>query len=207
MIHLRSLLTCIAVLAIAMPTTAMAGTLTLSIVPVSQNVVRGGSGYVVDFTLTTTDSVGLSGFNISLKTDPLAGVSFTGGDASVTNYVFAGNSIGLLFTTPDGANTADINDSPDNPPVTIVGPGIYGLGEIFFSIAGNAPLGIINVTLDSSTSFTDRNGSPITFVPDTNTTIGTVTVVPEPSSLVMGAIGIATGLVSLAKRQRSYDKT
>ncbi len=214
MIYQRFLSTCVAVLMLALPASATAGTLTLTMIPSSQNVTQGGSGYVLHFTLTTTDTVGLSGFNISLLTDSSSGINFTAGDNSVTNYVFNGNSLGFAFDNPSGNNTSDINDyavTPANAPVQTLGPGTYGLGEIFFSIAANAPTGSLNITLDStSTSFTDSGSNPLSFNVS-NTPIGTLNVssppvVPEPSSLVMSAIGIATGLVSLAKHRRVSQK-
>jgi hypothetical protein len=206
MVQQRFLLTCAAVFALALPASAMAGTLTLTMTPSSQPVTQGELGYVLGFFLTTTGSVDLSGFNVTVTTDPSSGISFTG-YASVAGYIFApGNSSGLGFSNPTGPNTADINDLTIAAYQTVTA-GTYGLGEIYFSVASDAPIGSLNITLDSATSFTDNNTNPLDYSPGSNVTIGTVvvgasSVVPEPSSLLMSAIGIATGLVSLAKRRQ-----
>ncbi len=214
MIYQRFLSTCFAVLVLALPASATAGTLTLTMTPSSQNVTQGGSGYVLNFTLTTTASIELNAFNVSVTTDASSGINFTGGDSSVTDYILDGNSLGLVFDNPSGNNTADINDyavNPTNTPFKTVAAGTYGLGEIFFSVAANAPTGNLNITLDStSTSFNDSGNNPISYTVS-NTPIGTVNVssppvVPEPSSLVMSVIGITTGLVSFAKRRRMTQK-
>lgn len=201
MINVRFLCTCVAVLAFSLPISAMGGTLTLSMIPSSQYVVQGRSDYAVTLTLTTTTSVDLGGFNIGLTTDPGSGITFTNGDSSVTNYVFEGNSIGMLFTPASGSDSAGISDYPLTSPQTLTA-GTYGLGEIFFNVAANAPLGNQIFTLDSSSSFSDGNGDPIAFSPVSNSTLGAVDVVPEPSSLLICAIGIATGLSGLVKNRR-----
>ncbi len=94
----------------------MAGSLKLSIVPISQNVMQGGSGYAVTSTLTTT-SLDLSAFNVTVTTALSSGISFTGADYSTSNYVFAGTSFDFFFSNPSGVNTADITDIPDNPTI------------------------------------------------------------------------------------------
>ncbi len=205
---LRQLLpACVGLLALALPAAALAELdVTVSMSPQSQNVVPGGSGYVLDFSMTTTSPIDLGGFNLTVTVPLASGITFTGGDASVPNYVFTGNLSGLFqFSNPTGANSGNIADFPntiDQP----LAAGTYGLGEMFFSVASNAPGGSVNVTLDPATSFTQGVPPYGTYIyaPAGGSTIGTINTVPsvpEPSSaLVVGVCVAAGGLIWLWKR-------
>ncbi len=183
------------------------GDITVSMTPSSQDVVPGGSGYVLDFSMTTTSAIDLGGFNVTVTVPSASGITFTGGDASVMNYVFTGNLSGLFqFSNPTGANSGNIADLPntiDQP----LAAGTYGLGEMFFSVASNAPGGSVSVTLDPGTSFTQGVPpyGPYTYAPTGGSTIGTINTVvssvPEPSSaLLLGVCVAAGGLIWLWKR-------
>ncbi len=199
---------CVALLALGLPAAALAnGDITVSMTPSSQDVVPGGSGYVLDFSMTTTSAIDLGGFNVTVTVPSASGITFTGGDASVMNYVFTGNLSGLFqFSNPTGANSGNIADLPntiDQP----LAPGTYGLGEMFFSVASNAPGGSVSVTLDPATSFTQGVPpyGPYTYAPTGGSTIGTINTVvssvPEPSSaLLLGVCVAAGGLIWLWKR-------
>ena len=200
---------CVALLALGLPTAALADVdITVSMSAPSQNVVPGGSGYVLDFSMTTTSAIDLGGFNVTVTVPSASGITFTGGDSSVANYVLAGNSLGPFFSNPIGPNSGSITDFPntiDQP----LAAGTYGLGEMFFSVASNAPGGSVNVTLDPATSFT-QGVSPFgsyTYAPPGGSTIGTINTmvssVPEPSSALAVAVCVAAGgLVWLGKRLR-----
>jgi hypothetical protein len=203
---------CIALLALGLPAAAVADIdITVSMTPSSQDVVPGGSGYVLDFSMTTTSAIDLGGFNVMVTVPSASGITFTGGDSSVANYVLAGNSFGPFFSNPIGPNSGNITDFPVNPmslPDQPLAAGTYGLGEMFFSVASNAPGGSVNVTLDPATSFT-QGVSPFgfyTYAPTAGSTIGTINVVssvPEPSSALVVAVYVAAGgLVWLGKRLR-----
>ncbi len=204
---------CIALLALGLPAAALAGSdITVSMTPLSQNVVPGGSGYVLDLSMTTTSAIDLGGFNVMVTLPSASGITFTGGDSSVANYVLAGNSLGPFFSNPIGPNSGNITDFPVNPtnlPDQPLAAGTYGLGEIFFSVASNAPFGSVNVTLDPATSFTQGVSpfDPYPYAPTGGSTIGTINVVasavPEPSSALLLCVSVAAGgLVWLGKRLR-----
>ena len=200
---------CIALLALGLPAAALANDITVSMTPSSQDVVPGGSGYVLDFGMTTTSPIDLGGFNVTVTVPSASSITFTGGDSSVANYVFTGNLSGLFqFSNPIGPNSGNITDFPntiDQP----LAAGTYGLGEMFFSVASNAPGGSVNVTLDAATSFTQGVPpyNPYTYSPTGGSTIGTINVVasaiPEPSSALLLCVSVAAGgLVWLGKRLR-----
>jgi hypothetical protein len=199
----RSLTACALVLALAPATTAPAAIITLTMSPSSQDVVPGGSGYVLDFTMTTSSAIDLGGFNTTVTVPTASGISFTGGDSSVANYVFAGNSLGLLFSNPSGSNTADITDDPVTPNQHL-DAGTYGLGEIYFSVAADAPAGSVIVTLDAATSFTQGVPPYATYeyTPAGGSSLGTINVagVPEPSTLVSGLLALAVGPLIVRRR-------
>jgi hypothetical protein len=200
---------CIALLALGLPAAAPANDITVWMTPSSQDVVPGGSGYVLDFGMTTTSPIDLGGFNVTVTVPSASSITFTGGDSSVANYVFTGNLSGLFqFSNPIGPNSGNITDFPntfDQP----LAAGTYGLGEMFFSVASNAPGGSVNVTLDPATSFTQGVPpyNPYTYAPTGGSTIGTINVVasaiPEPSSALLLCVSVAAGgLVWLGKRLR-----
>lgn len=191
--------------AIGVSTTASAA-IVVSMTPSSQNVAPGGTGFELAFSIDTTSmgAIDLSGFNLTITVPDASGITFTGGDSNVADYVFAGDSAGLLFLDPviAGTNGADISDFPGVALSTNLVGGVYGLGRVFFDVAPSAPLGTTNITLDVATSFTDNAFSNIDFTPVGGTTIGTITAVPEPTSLVFLFIGGTTLAVSRRRKQR-----
>lgn len=194
-----------AIVACGISTTASAA-IALSMTPSSQNVSPGGTGYELAFAIDTTSMgvIELSGFNVTVTVPDSSGITFTGGDSSVANYVFAGDSAGLQFLDPGivGTNGADISDFPGLALSTNLPGGVYGLGRIFFDVAPGAPLGTTNITLDVATSFTDDLLTNISFTPVGGTTIGSVSAVPEPSSLtLLMAGGVTVGIIRRKRKQ------
>lgn len=183
---------------------ASAGVITLSMSPPSQSVEQGGSGYVLNFALTTAVPLDLAGFNITVTAPDSSGITFIGGDASVANYVFAADLSGLfLFGNPSVPNghSGDISDVANSGNL-VLAAGTYDLGRMFFNVASNAPLATVNIILDGSTSFTDGlTFDPIAYTPAGGSTIGAIEVmlganpIPEPSTLVVVAVmSLAVGM-------------
>ena len=202
----RCLWICTALLLFNLSQAAMAGVITVSTSPITQAVEQGGSNYVLNFSITTTDILDLGAFNITVTAPDTSGITFTSGDASVASYVFSSDLSGLfLFGNPSipNNNSGDISDIANSGNLSL-GAGTYGLGRIFFSVAANAPLATVNINLDASTSFT--NGltfDPYVYTPVGGSPIATIEInpstnpVPEPSMLVI------MGIMSLAMlRQR-----
>ncbi len=202
---------CLVLLVLSLSQAATAGVI-IAMSPASQNVQQGGSGYELNFSMTTSDPIDLGGFNVTVTVPITSGITFTVGDSSVANYVFAGNSAGLFFNNPSGSFTGDISDLPTL--YQSLSPNTYySLGRMFFSVASNAPLGNVNITLDGATSFT--NG--LTFdqydytTPSGGSTIGTINVgvsgnlnaVPEPSTLVIIMLAAGCALLSQQRRVRN----
>ena len=153
---------------------------------------------MIIFSMTTSSTIELGGFNISVTVPNTSGITFTGGDSSAANYIFEFNSLGLLFGNPIDSSSGDIGDLTMTFNQQLI-PGTYDLGRMFFDVAPNAPLAIVNVTLDAATSFTSGLApfDPYDYTPTGGSTIGTITVnvgdatvVPEPSSLII-LIGVA----------------
>lgn len=195
---------CVCVLTLGLTRTAPAD-FVVNVSPSSPFVGWGESGYFLDFSLTTTTAIDLGGFNVTVTVPTASGITFTGGTSSVPNYVFASDPSGLfLFGNPFGPNSGDISDFPNalNAPLA---PGTFGLGRMFFSVASNAPLATVNITLDVATSFT-QGVSPFgaySYTPPGGSTVATVRVVPEPSSMLLGTVYAATGgSIWLRKRRR-----
>ena len=208
MFQTKFLSACLVLLVLSLSQAATAGVI-ISMSPSSQNVQQGGSGYELNFSMTTSDPIDLGGFNVTVTVPNTSGITFTGGDSSVANYVFAGNSSGLIFNNPSGSFTGDISDLP-NTLYPSLSPGTYSLGRMFFSVISNATLGNVDVTLDLATSFTSGvlPFDQYDYTPSGGSTIGTINVgasgnliaVPEPSTLVI--IMLAAGCVLLSQQRR-----
>ncbi len=195
MSYRKLIMACFGCLVLGLPTLARAGIM-VAATPSNQDVQRGSSGFI-DFSLITDSTIDLGAFNITVTVPMASGISFTGGSDSIANYVFASDPSGaFLFGNPIGMNSGDISDTPGGFNLNLL-PGTYGLGRMFFSVATDAPLSILNVTLDGATSFT--NGltfAPFDYTPLGGATISTINViaagdpnvVPEPSTLLIAVI-------------------
>jgi hypothetical protein len=202
--HIRYLIAAFLLVNVVLGNSANAG-LILSMSPTTQSVVQGGSG-VLEFSIETTMPIELGGFNITVTVPDTSGITFTGGDDNVLNYAFSGESFGFAFADPmiAGTNSGDISDFSVNASLfTTLAPGTFGLGRMFFSVDANAPIGLVEFTLDASTSFTDEFGDPFNFTPTPGFGIGGMqtTAVPEPSSLTLLAIA-GSGLFIARRRKQ-----
>lgn len=209
MSYRKIIVACFGCLVLGLPTLARAGFMVVA-TPSNQNMQQGSSGFI-GFSLITDSTIDLGAFNITVTVPIASGISFTGGSDLVANYVFASDPSGyFLFGNPIGMNSGDVSDYPGGFNLNLA-PGTYGLGRMFFSVASDAPLSMVNVTLDGATSFT--NGltfDPYDYTPLGGSTISAINViaagdpnfVPEPSTLVLAVILSMTAVGSGMLRQR-----
>jgi hypothetical protein len=117
--------------------------------------------------------------------DILTGTIFAGNNTGVTTNAIFPQAVQLSTTTNTGTvnslgRLATLHLSTSN-----LAPGVYAL-DLFGSLAGD-------------TELLDQTGMPITTGVFTN---GTVTVVPEPSTAILGAFGLVSVVAwRLRKRQ------
>jgi hypothetical protein len=84
-----------------------------------------------------------------------------------------------------------------------VNPGeTYGLAHVVYAVSPTAAIGSVDTininSIDIGTSLTDNSGALISFTP----MAGTLSVVPEPSTLIQGAIAALIGLGAICCRRR-----
>ena len=152
-------------------------------------------------------AVEVSAFNFEIATSSTDIVFQQSSTTTGFPYIFAGNSLAdLLFAGLNSTNgpgqTLDVSDLAFLPnSFNVINPGEkFGLGEIFFDVAMNAPpqMAPVNFNTDfAATSVSDQNGNsiPLQF---SNGQIALATV-PEPSSGVLLLTGCA---ILLWKRRR-----
>jgi hypothetical protein len=171
----------------------------------------GSSGDSFDLTLTNTgpSAVRIGDFSFGLSTSSTH-VTFTAATTSTTTafYIFDGLSLfgPTISTTPPGQSlqASDVFSVPGSG--TTIGAGVtLGLGHVLFNVDSSAPSGPIPVTLSPfpQTSLSDQNEGN---VPLDVLVSGTITVpgrstVPEPSTLLLGALGGAL-LLACSMRER-----
>jgi PEP-CTERM motif len=157
--------------------------------------ISPSSGNALEVTLTNTGAAAvIAGFSFGFSVaDPH--VVFTSATINtVSPYIFSGHSLfGPNIATTSGGQTLVASDNYDLPNAgATVGTGAtVGFGHVFFDVSG-APLGPIAVTLIANdTSLADAQGNNI----PARLVDGTITItqseVPEPSSLILLALGLA----------------
>jgi hypothetical protein len=173
------------------------------------NVTANTTGNTFDVTLTNTNlaPVTIAGFSFGLTTAPA--ITFTEANTSATSYIFAGNSAfgPIISTTPPPSGQtllASDNFGTANAGVSIGVNGVVGLGRVVFNAGA---VGTYSVTLDRLfTSLSAPNGDdvPVTTVVGGVITVTSAptTVVPEPSSVAMAAIGLGCALAAGRARSR-----
>lgn len=179
----------------------------LTIQVLDSSAPAGGTGSF-DVVLINTDAAGttpysVNSFSVEVSVPGGSGVSFTAADTGTTAapYIF-----GTLQTPPftfDTFPTQDVTVSDFAAPgsAMLVNPGDeFGLGHFTYSLTAGFT-GPVTVTLGGGTSLTDPNANAITFVSG-NGTISTRPV-PEPSTLMMAALGGSMLLGYARRRTRS----
>jgi hypothetical protein len=178
------------------------------IVEVPQVQVAPGTNGSFDVLLTNSgpSGVDVAAFNVELSLAGPPGVQFTGATiGTATPYIFQVSSTSVpgglplsLDTFPNTQFTASDAEFSLAGFDTIAPGETVGLAHVLFSVDANALAGsgAINV-VPSGTLITDVNENGITPA----ALNGTFTVVPEPSTFVLLAFGVAA--VALRRRSRN----
>ena len=133
-------------------------------------------------------------------------MTFTAIDANTTlPYIFTSSgSFGLIGTVSGGGIEVTGNDLalPPADGVTLDPGTSFGLAHILYHVAANAggTVPVPFVSIGTGTSLADAAGQPITsFVTDD----GVISVVPEPASFTLLALGFAASMAAVRLRRRS----
>jgi PEP-CTERM motif len=195
--HLRAVLATVLVAAVALGADVQcrAG---LVIEAPNLSLAPGSAGSFDILITSTGGSFSVAGDDVELSLTGLSGVSFTGVSiATVTPYIYGADSAtteGFTFTLstfpgtafevfdffyPAGAQTIDAGDT-------------FGLVNVQYSVAADATPGASgSLAFGPDTMVSDANGNIVT----ASTPNGSITIaglsVPEPSSVLMLAIGLA----------------
>lgn len=182
-------------------------------------VAPGGTG---SFDVVLKDDGGtfqISGFTVEVAVTAGSGVTFTAADTLTDStkepYLFGTYQSSPLPFATDPANPGVAASFPNNDfvagDVSMTSPGfvtlnsgdILGLAHVSFSVDSGVPVGdtiAVTIVTGGNTSLADDSGAPVAFSPSDGTI--KVAATPEPSSLVLGGIGLL-GLAIYA-RARSY---
>jgi hypothetical protein len=200
------LLAALALLALAAPSRA-------GLVLIAQDSATkpGGTGafdVILENEASSTQSVTVGGFSVDLKLANTNAVMFTAINTNTTlPYIFTSSgSFGFTGAVSGGGIEVTGNDLalPPADGVTLDPGTSFGLAHILYQVAANAggTVPVPFVSINAGTSLADANGQPITSFGVNNGTI-TVTAVPEPSSLTLLALGLATSMTAVRLRRRS----
>jgi hypothetical protein len=186
---------------------AARASLLLTAQPVTASEGAVNSRLNVYLTNIGSSPVDVSAFNFEISTastDIVFQESTTG--TTLFPYIFAGNSLfGPVISSSAPGQTLDASDLAAVS-FTVVNPGgSFGLGEVSFDVASNAPAQNAPVDFTTSASFTsvsDQNGNiiPLQFS-NGQITITPAATVPEPSSAFLLLTALA-GLLATPRLDR-----
>jgi PEP-CTERM motif len=191
-----------------MPPPAAAGL----ILQVENATAQAGGTGSFDVVLAATDGTfQVSGFSVELSVAAGSGVTFTGASVDTTTapYVFTVLQEPPFTFATFPTTDFTVSDSSMTSPgyVTLMGPPTVtvGIEHVTFAVGSGTPDGAaaISVVAGDNTQILDVNADFLSFA----TTDGTITVssiaVPEPSSAIMGFLGMVLvgGFVAM-KRER-----
>lgn len=158
---------------------------------------------------STVSSVTVSGFAVDVTIPDASKVSFTGIGQDITlpnTYIFSSNANPPTFLPATTNTSVEVagNDLADSGGTLIDATHSYGLAHVTYSVVlgatGDVPVSLVLLPPDPNglggTSFSDDSlpqPQAIPFTPiDGTIHLGGVAPVPEPSTLVAAALGIAT---------------
>jgi hypothetical protein len=175
-------------------------------------VAPGSSGSFDVLIESTGGTFSVAGDDIELTLSGLNSVSFTGISINtVTPYIYGTSSASLNGSTfiinvssndveafdymfPTGSQTINTGD-------------VFGLLNVQYTVASNAVVGTSGTLgIGPDTSLSDASGAGVSFTPQAGSiTIGTSTI-PEPSSVILLAIGCAAVVVRSARKRSARSK-
>jgi hypothetical protein len=163
-------------------------------------VTPGSTGSFDVLIASTGGTFSVAADDIELDLSGLSSVSFTGISINtVTPYIYGTNSASLNGSTfiinvssndveafdflfPTGAQTIDTTP-PNN---------VFGLLNVQYTVASNAAAGTSGtLSIGPDTSLSDANGNNVLFTPQSGSITIAGATIPEPSSVLMLAIGLA----------------
>jgi hypothetical protein len=169
----------------------------------------GGTGafdVIIENEPSSTQSVTVGGFSVDLKLANTNLVTFTAINTNTTlPYIFTSSgSFGFMGAVSGGGIEVTGNDLalPPADGVTLAPGTSFGLAHILYQAATNASgmVPIPFVSIDAGTSLADAAGQPITSF---TTRDGLITIVPEPASFTLLALGLAASISAVQLRRRS----
>ena len=179
----------------------------LVIEALSSSALPGGSGSF-DIVLMNTNSSGGTSYDVASNT---LDVSLSGpATVSITDvnmdtsapYIFVesldqnhGLPLATINTPPTGFTSSDSGDVVNGyPGFQVVAPGqTYGLAHVEYTVSPMSVIGADTIAINSinvGTSLADPNGNLLPFT----AVYGTLSIIPEPSTLIQGATAVLLGL-------------
>jgi len=181
---------------------------TISLTPATASAGSSGDAFDVDLINMSSAPITVGAFSFQLSTAN-TNITFTGATTSTAaTYVFSGNSaFGPDIGAASGQNLSGSDLAATPLSGTAVGVGdTFGLGHVLFDVSAGAASGTFPVDLavfpDTSLSDPSGNNIPIDTLLPGEITIPNAGTAPEPSSLILLAIGVAA-LISVAKFRRA----
>jgi hypothetical protein len=199
-----TLLAALALLSVAAP--SRAGLVLIAQDSATQPGGTGAFDVILDNEASSTQSVTVGGFSVDLKLANTNAVMFTAINTNTTlPYIFTSSgSFGFIGAVTGGGIEATGNDlaTPPADGVTLAPGTSFGLAHILYRVAANAggTVPVPFVSINAGTSLADAAGQPITSFVTRN---GVITVVPEPASFALLALGFAASMAAVRLRRRS----
>jgi hypothetical protein len=173
------------------------------------SVAPGSSGSFDVLITSTAGSFGVASDTVDLSLTGLSGVSFTNVSiATVTPYIYgalSATTAGSTFTfsTFPGTQFETFDFILTLGATTINSGDVFGLVNVQYSVASNATPGASGtLAFGPDSSLADAAGNNVVFTPQNGSiTISSSTAIPEPSGVILLAVGCATVLVGSARRR------
>ncbi len=164
----------------------------------AESVSASDGAFDVFLTNTGPSAVNIAAFTFEVNVSS-SQMNFTDATINTTTnpYIFAGNSLlgpDILTSISLSKTTLDAGDvTADASNVSVDSGASVGLGHVFFTTTG-ALIGDATVSFTGSplTGLSDAAGTNVPIMTFTNGTISGVVIIPEPSSLLLATIGLAT---------------
>jgi hypothetical protein len=186
-------------------TTTARAELVLNMIVTNSSATPGSPGsfdVILENATSSTQDVTVGGFNIDVLLANTDKVTLTKIDTNTAlPYIFTSTgSFGFQEAVLGNGSEVTGNDLalPPLNGMTLTPGQSFGLAHVSYQVAANATGGDVSVPLvgiGSGTALADENGVPIV---DFSTQAGTISIlasVPEPSSVVLLAIGFAVILI------------